>query len=137
MDPLSMTASIITIIKLTTDLTNYLNDVRQATSEQKKVAVEASNLYSLLLNLRFRVEEAQSDDPWFNEVKLLGADNGPLAQFKHILERLVEQITTSRTRDRVKSALTWKWAKSEVDEALKQMERLKTLINISLNNDTL
>jgi hypothetical protein len=69
MDPLSITASIIVILQLTTTLTGYINDVRHATREQAKVAVEASNLYSLLTSLRFRVEEARSDDPWLNQVK--------------------------------------------------------------------
>jgi hypothetical protein len=59
-----MTASIIAILKLTTALTGYINDVRHTTEEQKKVAVEASNLYTLLTSLRFRVEEARSSDPW-------------------------------------------------------------------------
>ncbi|KAJ9664790.1 hypothetical protein H2198_000136 [Neophaeococcomyces mojaviensis] len=137
MDPLSITASIIAVLQLTTTLTNYISNVGNATSDQKKVAVEASNLYGLLTNIRFRVEEVRSDGAWFNQVKLLGVDNGPLEQFKHILEKMVEQITLSRTRDRIKSALTWRWTKSEVDEALKQMERLKTLITIALTNDAL
>lgn len=63
MDPLSMTAGIIAILQLTTTLTGHINDVRHATTEQVKVAVEASNLYSLLASLRFQVEAARSDDP--------------------------------------------------------------------------
>jgi len=137
MDPLSIAASISALLQLTTALTGYINDVRNVTSDQKKVAVEASNLYGLLTNLRFRVVEAQADDVWFNQVKLLGADNGPLAQLKCILEKIVEQITISRRRDLVKSALTWKWTKFEINETLNQMERLKTLITIALTNDAL
>ena len=108
MDPLSVTASIVALLQLTAVLTNFINDVRHATSDQKKVALEASNLHSLLLQLRFRVDEAQSDDAWFDQVRLLGRDNGPLEQFKHILEKMVEQTTMTGKRDRVKSALTWK-----------------------------
>ncbi len=105
MDPLSITASIIAILQLTTMLTGYINDVRHATREQAKVAVEASNLYSLLTSLRFRVEEARSDDPWLNQVKRLGNKNGPLDQFKDVLEKMVEQISSSRKRDQVKSCV--------------------------------
>ena len=137
MDPLSITASIIAILQLTTTLTGYINDVRHATREQAKVAVEASNLYSLLTSLRFRVEEARSDNPWLNQVKLLGNKNGPLDQFKDILEQMVEQISSSRKRDQVKSALMWKFTKSEVEDALKQMERLKSLIQCALTEDLL
>ena len=135
MDPLSITASIIAILQLTTTLTSYINDVRHATREQAKVAVEASNLYSLLTTLRFRVEEAKSDNPWFNQVKLLGIENGPLDQFKDILETMVNKLPSSRKRDQIKSALLWKFTKSEVDNALVRMERLKSLINCALTND--
>ena len=137
MDPLSITASIITVLQLTATLTSYINDVRHATREQAKVAVEASNLYSLLTSLRFRVEEARSDNPWLNQVKLLGNKNGPLDQFKDILEQMVEQISSSRKRDQVKSALMWKFTKSEVEDALKRMERLKSLIQCALTEDLL
>ena len=101
-----MTASIIAILQLTTKLTDYINDVRNATTEQVKVAVEASSLYGLLTSLRFRVEAARSDDPWFNQVKMLGIHDGPLDQFKDILKRMVEHISSSRKRDQIKSVLT-------------------------------
>ena len=132
-----MTASIIAILELTTRLTGYINDVRHATREQAKVAVEASNLYGLLTSLRFRVEEVQSEDPWFNQVKLLGRENGPLDQFKKVLDKMVLRISSSRKRDQVKSVLTWKFTKLEVEDALKRMERLKSLIQCALTADML
>ena len=137
MDPLSITASIIAILELTTAVTGYINDVRHATREQVKVAVEASNLYGLLTSLRFRVEDARSDDAWFNQVKLLGRENGPLDQFKDVLQKMVEQIPSLRKRDQVRSALIWKFTKSEVENALKRMERLKSLIQCALTGDVL
>src|ERR1700755_2026629 len=71
MDPLSMTASIITVLELTTTLTGFINDVRHATREEAKVGIEASSIYSLLTSLRFWVEGARSDDTWFTQMKLL------------------------------------------------------------------
>jgi hypothetical protein len=56
------------------------------------VAVEAGNLYGPLISLRFRVEEAPANDPWFNQVKLLRTENGSLCQFKEVLEKLVENL---------------------------------------------
>jgi hypothetical protein len=41
----------------------YINDVRCATEEQKKVVTEASNLFSLLTYLHFYIEEARSSNP--------------------------------------------------------------------------
>ena len=132
-----MTASIIAVLQLTTALTGYFNDVRNATSEQAKVAVEASNLYALLTSLRFRVEGARSDAPWFNQVKMLGTKHGPLDQLRGTLEAMVEKLSSSRKRDQIKSALMWKFTKSEVEDTLKRMERLKSLITCALTNDLL
>ena len=130
-----MTASIIAILQLTTALTGYFNDVRNATSEQAKVAVEAGNLCGLLTSLRFRVEAARSEDPWFQQVKMLGFKQGPLDQLKDTLENMVEKTSSARKRDQVISAMIWKFKKSEVEDALKRMERLKTLITCALTND--
>jgi len=127
MDPLSLTASIIAVLQLTSTLTSYINNARNATKDQAKLAVEASNLYSLLTTLRFRVEEAHSDDRWFNQIKLLGSENGPLDQFKDILKTMVTQLSTSGKRDQIKSMLLWKFTKKEVETTLMQMERLKSL----------
>jgi hypothetical protein len=139
MDPLSMTASIIAVLELTSTLTNYINNVEKATAEQAKVAVEASNLFSLLTSMRFRMEGTRSDDPWFNQVKMLGTYNGPLDQLRDTLEEMVGKISSSskRKRDQIKSALMWKFTKSQVDEALHRMERLKSLITCALANDLL
>jgi hypothetical protein len=132
-----MTASIIAVLQLTSTLTSYLNDVRNATKEQAEMAVEASNLYTLLTNLRFRVEGARSDGAWFTHVRALAVRNGPLDQFKDVLENIVEHISPSRKRDRALSALVWRFTKKEVDTALQKIERLKSLVNYALANDLL
>lgn len=132
-----MTASIIATLQLTTILTGYINDVRNATIEQATVAVEASALYSLLTSLRFRVEAARSDDPWFDQIKMLGIQDGPLDQFRDVLERMVGRISPLRKTNQFKSALTWKFTKSEIESALKRMERLKSLVNCALTGDLL
>ena len=132
-----MTASIIAILQLTTTLTNYIYDVRNASKEQATVAIEASGLCSLLISLRFRVEAARSDDPWFNQVKMLGIHNGPLDQFKDILEMMVQRLSSSRKRDQIRSVLTWKFTKLEIETALKRIERLKSLVSCALNGDLL
>lgn len=50
---------------------------------------------------------------------------------------MVEQISSSRKRDQIKAALTWKFTKSEVENALKRIERLKSLIQCALSGDVL
>ncbi|KIW99546.1 uncharacterized protein Z518_11285 [Rhinocladiella mackenziei CBS 650.93] len=135
MDPLSITASICAILQLTSTLTSYINDAKNTTKEQAQLAIEASNLYTLLTTLRFRVNEARSDDPWLNQIRLLGMKNGPLDQFKDILETMVEQASSFRKRDQIKSAVLWKFTRQNVENTLARMERLKLLANCALTND--
>jgi hypothetical protein len=77
MDPLSATASIIAVLQLSAKVLAYLNDVKDASKDHAQCAIEASNLHSLLLNLRFRLEEGGSE-PWYNAVRALSVENGPL-----------------------------------------------------------
>jgi hypothetical protein len=49
---------------------------------------------------------------------------------------MVEKISSSRKRDQVKAALTWKFTKSEAETALKRTERLKSLIQCALTEDS-
>jgi hypothetical protein len=96
------------------------------------VAVEAGSLYALRSNLRFQAEEARTNDPWFNQVKLLEVQKGALNQFKCVLESMKNRLSTSSKRDQVTSTLLLKFTKKEMEDALARMERLKTLISCTL-----
>ena len=82
MDPLSGTASIIAVLQLSAKVLGYLNDVKDASKDRAKCAVEASNVHNLLVNLRFRLEEGSADATWYTTIQALRVENGPLDQFK-------------------------------------------------------
>jgi hypothetical protein len=138
MDPLSVTASIISILQLSAKVLAYLNDVKDASKDRAQCAIEASNLHSILLNLRFRLEDGGSNQPWYTAVRSLAVENGPLDQFKQALETL--QIGIGGGVGRLKKAgeaLRWKFKKEEVIDILARMERLKLLVEIALQMDHL
>ena len=83
-----MTASIIAILQLTSKVIEYLGDVQDALKDRARLAVEALNLYSLLITLRYRLEEGRSNEAWYTAVRSLGVQNGPLDQYKDTLEQL-------------------------------------------------
>jgi hypothetical protein len=137
MDPLSATASIIAILQLSSKVVAYLTEVRDASKERKKCAVETSTLHSLLLNLRFRLEEGSADRLWYTAVRALAVENGPLDQFKQALETLQTTITDGGRLKKASDALVWKFKKKEVASILNRIERLKTLVEIALQMDHL
>jgi hypothetical protein len=78
MDLLSVTASVIAVLQLTGIVIGYLNDVKDAPKECQQCTIEASNLQNLLINLRYRLEQGQTGDPWFTAVRALSIEDGPL-----------------------------------------------------------
>ncbi|KAL5374684.1 hypothetical protein DPSP01_011775 [Paraphaeosphaeria sporulosa] len=135
MDPLSVAASIISVLQLSGKVLGYLNDVKDASKDRAKCAVEASNLHSLLLNLRFRLEEGSADPQWYTAVRALGVENGPLDQFKQALEALQIQMIGGGQLQQAGKALVWKFKKEEIASILVRIERLKALVGIALQMD--
>ena len=135
MDPLSVSASIIAVLQLTGTVLSYLNDVRNATKDQAHLAVEASNIYSLLTALRFRVEQSNSHDPWFTVVRNLGTENGPLDQVREALEQLASKTTASHGIKKLGKQLLWNIEKGKLEEVLRKIERVKLLVDIALTSD--
>lgn len=135
MDPLSATASIIAILQLSNKVLGYLNDVNDASKDRAKCTIEASNLHSLLLNLRFRLEEGSANAPWYTAVRALAIENGPFDQFKQALELLQARMTEKDRLKKAGEALVWRFKKEEVADILGRIERLKTLVHIALEMD--
>lgn len=136
MDPLSVTASIIAVLQLSAKVLEYLNGVKDASKDRAKCAIEASNVHSLLMNLRFRLEES-TDASWNTAVRALGVENGPLDQFKQALEALQTHMTNGGRLQQAGKALVWKLKRAEMDSILLRIERLKTLVGIALQMDSL
>ena len=137
MDPLSVTASLVAILQLLTKVVGYLNDVKDASKDRAKCAIEAASLQSLLLDLRFRLEDGNPNDPWYDAVRALGVQNGPLDQFKQMLEQLQARMTSGGRLHNLRDALVWRFSKEEITRILAKMERLKTLVLVALQMDHL
>ncbi|KAL5378431.1 hypothetical protein DPSP01_009188 [Paraphaeosphaeria sporulosa] len=135
MDPLSVTASIIAVLQLSAKVLGYLNDVKDASKDRAKCEIEASNVHSLLTNLRFRLEVGSADEPWYTAVRALGVENGPLDQFKQALEELQTTMTDRGRLQQAGKALVWKFKKEEITSILVRIERLKGLVGIALQMD--
>ena len=136
MDGLSVAASIIAVLQLTHTVIRYLDDVKDASADRTRCALEAANLYSLLVNLKFRLE-GTSNEPWHTAVRALNVENGPLDQYKHELKRLQTKITNGSGIKKIGNTLLWRFIKEDVISILSRMERLKTLVQIALEMDHL
>jgi hypothetical protein len=130
-------ASIIAVLQLTGTVIGYLNDVKNATKECQQCTIEASNLQSLLVNLRYRLEQGHTGDPWSTAIRALNVENGALDQYKLALEQLLSKVEIQDGVQEVKKRLLWKFRKGEVESIVERMERLKSLVSIALEDDHL
>jgi FtsZ-binding cell division protein ZapB len=139
MDPLSLTVSIPALIGTTTKVLGYINDVKTASKERAKLASEATNLLALLTSMRYKVEEVEQEkNTWYDSIRsLLGGTNGPLDQFRSILEELAEKLAPATSLKKFGRTLIWTLDKKECIDILDKVERLKTLIGLALQEDHL
>jgi hypothetical protein len=140
MDPVTvvgLAAGIVQLIDATAKAVKYLNDAKDAPKDRARLAREAASLLALLTDLRYRVEEAKVTDPWFTGVRLLGVKGGPLEQFKEAIEKLARKLKPESGVKKFGKALLWTLDKDEINNILSEIERLKTLVSLSLQKDHL
>ena len=137
MEAVGLAASIVQLIDATTKAIKYLNNVKDAPKDRATLAREAANLLALLMDLRCRVEEAESTDPWFTGVRSLGVKGGPLDQFKEAMEELARKLKPESGVKMFSKALRWTLDKNEINNILSKIERLKTLVGLALQKDHL
>jgi hypothetical protein len=68
--------SIIQLIDAIVKAVKYLNYVKNASKDRAMLAQEATSLLVLLTNLRYRVEDPKTADPWFTGICSLGVEGG-------------------------------------------------------------
>lgn len=137
MDPLSVSASIIAIVQLTSKVIQYLHEVKDASAQCEQCVIEASNMLGPLTVLRYRAEHSNENEPWYQQLRLLNAKDGPLPQYKQALEILEDRTQPREGVRKIKSRLSWPFKKEEVMNILGRMERLKSLISVALEMDHL
>ena len=135
MDPVSVTASIIAVIQLAGSVVSYLNDVKDASKDRNRMLVELSSVNGLLLGLQDLAERSTPTGAWLEIAESLTVQNGPLVQFKSMLERLAAILQPASTSKKIEVFLTWPFKKKEVADILQAIERYKTLFMLALQKD--
>lgn len=140
MDPITAVgfiAAVVQLIDVTSKVVSYFNDVKDAPKDRAKLAREATGLLALFTDLRYRVEETNSNDPWFTGLRSLGAHGGPLTEFQTAMEEIANKLAPASGVVNLKRVLRWTLDKKEMDTILSKIERLKTLVGLTLQKDHL
>ena len=140
MDPITavgLVASIVQLIECTAKTIGYINHVNDAPKQRARLAREATILLSLLTDLRYRIDDADTNDPWFEGLFLLGGTEGPIDLFREDMEALAKKLKPETGLAKVGKRLVWPLDDKKIQEIINKIERLKTTINYALQKDIL
>ncbi len=137
MDPLSISASIAALSELSIKTISYLSCVKNASSEQTKLRNEIAIVSSLLAALDMRLKDMEANDEGFPTIRALAVEGGALDRCEESLEKLRRKTDNDKVSRIGKFGrnFTWHFGKTEVNESLMNVERLKSSLDLALTND--
>ncbi|KAL8918574.1 MAG: hypothetical protein Q9172_005364 [Xanthocarpia lactea] len=136
MEPVSLAASIVQLVNVTAKTIKYLNSVKHASEERTGLLREASSLLPVLLSLQTQVDLAKGPEPWFQNLRALTVDNGPLDQLKNALEHLAKKLKPKMGVKDITRAFVWTLEKDFSLEVFQTIQRVKSSISLALEGDT-
>ncbi|KAL8910111.1 MAG: hypothetical protein Q9171_004572 [Xanthocarpia ochracea] len=136
MEPVSLAASIVQLVNVTAKAIKYLNSVNHASEERTRLLAEASSLLPLLLSLQTQVDLAKGPEPWFQNLRALNVDNGPLDQLQNALEHLAKKLKPKKGVKDITRAFIWTLEKDFSLEVFQTIQRVKSSISLALEGDT-
>jgi predicted transglutaminase-like cysteine proteinase len=137
-DPLSIAASIITVVQVTDQVLTccyaYVGRVKTAAADIDRAVQETSLLKGLLLNLLGLVQD-EPDNERFNS---LVAPAGALSICTEALKEMEMKLRpTKQTRLTAKERLLWPFESKKLEEILVRIDRQKPAILLALATDNL
>ena len=136
MDPLSISASITALLQLTSTVIQYLNGVKGAPEDRRRILSELASVNGILFILQHQADQAKQGDQWSSTLQSLSGPEGPLDQFRTSLERLSSKLASPATGLRkLGKAITWPFQQEEIKDIVGSIERQKALLNLARQND--
>lgn len=138
MDPLSITATAITIVQLSgtiiTTCYAYRSRVKNAAKDASRIIKELNNLRDVLEVLFQILEREASDDKHVNPSALerLTKPDGPLAVFEAQLKDMEKKLEPIEGWRAAKAALFWPLQEPDVAKLLDDIERTKSTVQLAL-----
>ncbi len=136
MDPLSISASITALLQLTSTVLQYMNEVKGAPEDRRRILSELASVNGILFILQDQADQAKQGDLWASTLQSLSVPEGPLDQFRRAIERLSSKLASPATGlKKFGRAIVWPFQKEEIKEILGSIERQKALLNLARQND--
>ena len=138
MEPLSISASLTALLGLSASVIKYVRSIKGASSERQCLLRELSHLRGILSTLQEHaddISEGDDDAQWASTARCLSANDGPIKQFRELLEMLLTKLETTGRTKKIIGAIAWPFVRDEVNQILESLERFKTYFALSLEQD--
>jgi predicted nuclease with TOPRIM domain len=135
MDPLSITASIIAIIQISSDIVSYVNGATGATKERKRLRDEVRACEFILQRLNDEVSDAEEGNTWSETIKALEGPDAPLGRLRDALNIVKAKLEPKKGLKNAFSTLKWPFDEKEIEKVISAIEREKNLLDLALAND--
>jgi hypothetical protein len=140
MDPLSLTASIITVIQLTGSVVsavyNYRKSVKNAPEDAAKIIQDLTGLSHILEKLLQVIEKERSTTVTrLASLEGLAKPDGSLESCQKILERLNAKLQPENGWRAVKQSLIWPLKQKYVKSTLDEIATAKASLGLALTVD--
>ncbi|KAF7363016.1 putative ankyrin [Mycena venus] len=129
-DPFCLLCNILGLVETVAKARNYIQNLRDAPKDHKRLSDEINNLDTLIRKLYGMIESGPAP----------GADTvlefeEPLNQLKTTMEQLVKKLDLDGVGKFTGRAKWSMWGKNDVQQALEAVERYKNLLNAWLALD--
>jgi hypothetical protein len=124
---IGLVASVVQLVQTGTTVCNYLNDVKNASEEQRGLSHELNCIGPLLEELQKRVlvDLSNPNDPRVIGMRRLEES---LADCKDKMEKLARELEPSQGK-KIWKRLTWTWYKNEIKDTITTIGRFKSMLS--------
>jgi hypothetical protein len=137
-DPLSMTASIITVLDLCTKIVVFLREVKGGSTQRNLLIREIYSTKGILESLIDTVQSADTTpEAWSKTIQSLKEKGSPLDLLQEVLTCFHDELcrVLAKGIGGYARSLLWPFKKEEVEERLRVMDRQNLLLTLALEND--
>jgi len=129
MDPLSISASTVALLQLSSSIINFLSAISSSAIEIRNLMVEISATRGLLSSL---ADLAALDEGWNEKLREMAMKDGPLEMQKALLQKLEERLDLEggpggRLRQWGRR-LNWPFRLEETREMMEAARRVRSLL---------
>lgn len=135
MDPLSITASTIAIIQISSDIIGYINGATGATKERKRLREEIRSCEFILQRLNDEASDAEECSTWSATIKVLEGPDAPLGRLWSALTTIKAKLEPKKGLKNALPTLKWPFDEKEIGKIISAIEREKSLLDLALTND--